>query len=107
MALELIRLESTTLEKLLVTWETRGDPTAVLPEFSITSGPESDPSSWVNGEWAPDGFSARSGLVTAYTPTIGSGGDLDITQGETYDLWMRFTFGTEKPTRVVAKLKVD
>jgi hypothetical protein len=98
-----IEIESSTLEKLLLPLTTSADPTGALPEFGLTVGDREDPPvSMVDGEWS-GGWVSVNGRVDALTPLIGASANpssgLVIEQGVTYDLWVAWTVGVERPAR--------
>ena len=99
-------IESTTAERVPVTLWTTADPTATLPEFSITTGTRSDPGTFQNGVWDSDGWDSTTGRVVAWSPVVGSGQALDITEGTNYDLWVRWTISGETPVKLAGRLEV-
>lgn len=99
-------LESTTAERQNVTVKAPSDPTGGAVEFAVTTGPSpTDPSGWVAGSWFGT-WSAETSLVTALTPVMGNGQALSINGDTLYDLWVRFTVGTETPVKHVGRVRV-
>jgi len=100
-----ITIDSSTAERVPVTIATSADPTGGDVEFSLTTG--ASPTVWVAGTW--DGsWNATTGRVSALSPLVGDGQDLDTdTDGVSdWSLWVRWTVGTEVPVRLATKIRV-
>ena len=90
-------------ETVTPTIETPASPTGD-PAFKLTTGFTPDATSWSNGSWN-GAYDADTTRIKADSPNIGDGETLDINQGQTYVLWMRWTAGDDIPVRPVARIK--
>ncbi len=98
-------IESTTSERVNVEVTTTADPTGALPDFAVTTT-DTEPSSWVAGSW--DGtWDSTTGKVDAKSPTVGAGASLVVAGGTDYDLWIRWTVGSETPVKLACRLRVS
>lgn len=92
-------IESTTSERLRVPIISSADPTGAAVEFQLSTGRRSDPDgTWVAGSWLGS-WDSVSGRVTALTPLIGDLETMAVVEGETYDLFVRWTADTETPVK--------
>lgn len=105
MANNIYQIESTTSEKLPAIITTSGDPTVLAPDFALTTG-TTEPSTWVAGEWTGT-WSDTTGEVNALSPLVGDGETLAVTAGVEYDLWARWTLGTETPVQHCGRVRVS
>lgn len=83
---------------------TSSDPTGTPPGFAVTSPAATTPGSFTAGSW--DGTWVDGQRITAITPLIGDGQDLDVTSGEVYALWIRVVAGSEDAKWVCAIVTV-
>lgn len=100
-----MNIESASVESVRVKITTRVDPTGNAVEFSVTTGRRADPGTWVAGTWDTT-WNLESGRVEALSPTIGTAGDLAVAADTSYDLWIRWTAGSETPVKRVGSLDV-
>ncbi len=99
-------LESTTSEKVPGTVKTSADPTGALPEFALTTVNTEPTWPGTDGEW--DGtWSATTREIDMLSPLVGDGAALDVAGGTDFDLWVRWTVGTETPAKLVDRLRVS
>lgn len=102
-----IFFESSSAEKLLAEIITDSDPTSeAAPEFSITTGLRDDPGSWVAGSWVSGSWVEKTNRADAVSPVMGSGQALDVTEGNQYNLWMRWTIGGQTPVLLLGVIIV-
>ena len=101
----LVRIESATSERVPVVVWTTADPTATPPSFSVTSAVRSNPGTFVNGNWDSEGWDSTTGRVVAWSALLGDGEALDISEGTTYDLWVRWTASGETPVKLAGTLE--
>ncbi len=95
-AVEPMRIESASNEKVLATLRAlESDPTATVIEFATSTDGETPGTNWAAGSWHSDGWSSRTGLVRAFSPTLGTGASISIGAG-TYWLWARIDNGPIK-----------
>lgn len=102
-----IKIESTTLERLVVTVTTTDDPTGSPPDFAVTPITDTDPSAWVAGTWF-GGWDSTNGTIEAVSPQVGRApAGLELTEGSNVRLWIRWTAGADQPVRDVGWLQVE
>ena len=107
-----VRIESSTLERLILTVTTTEDPSGALPEFSLTevnaTSPEDNPDLWSDGAWY-GAWDAARGKIQAITAQIGrSPAPLELVDPtKTYRLWIRWTAGTDQPVRDLGRIYVE
>ena len=88
-----------------VTITTSDDPTGNAVEFAAVLPADASPiaafqAGTFDGAWDP-----ISGEVDTLTPLIGSGQALDITAGNDYELYVRWTAGPEQPIEFVGTIR--
>lgn len=91
-------IEHTTLESVMVPVKTSGDPRGTPPQFSITTTDVTDPGAWVNGSWLGE-WSEQSGRVMAISPQVGAAGSLVTVEGETHQLWIKWSVAGDEPIK--------
>ncbi len=90
-----MQIESASAEYIPVIVHTSADPTTALPGFSVTTGSRSDPGTFSEGLWDADGWDSTTGRIVAWSPLAGAGQTLDLTDGLNYNLWVRWTLGSQ------------
>ncbi len=84
-----LEIEGKTRKRVFVTHAV--DPTGVTIEFGITAADShTQPTTWVAGTWEGT-WNSVTGVVKAFTPSIGSAGDLVVAADTEYQVWARFT----------------
>lgn len=91
-----------SIERKLVEVTTSADPSSTDPDWAITVN-GATPSTWVAGAWA-DTWDPATTTISALSPPIGDGGQLDTTGLDGFDLHVRWAVGLETPIRHVARI---
>lgn len=112
--MDIYTLESTSIEKIPMTIETSTDPTGGTVSFALTTGGNTEPSTFSNGEWISDSWELndpddvqKGGTAKALTPLAGAGQTLAVTADTDYMIYARWSVGVETPTRrAVGTLRV-
>lgn len=105
----------------LRSWETRrfnslvhatADPTATTVEWAAVdiTAADNDPAAWTAGSWGAWDATALTALTTS--PTFGTtdstvSPDVTLTEGTTYNVYVRSRSATDAPGDLVAVLQVD
>lgn len=98
----MLNVESGTSERLRATIAVPADPTGTPPDWSVTTGARGDAGDWEAGQWTSS-WDPVTGRVDLSSALLGAGQALDITEGVTYDLWLRVAYGDETPaTKLLA-----
>lgn len=100
----MIDVESTSVERPRAAIRTPQDPTGSLPEWSLTVGDRSDPSTWHEGRW-PGDWNSDNGRVEVEGALLGPGQAMEIAAGEVANMWLRFTNGDETPVLLVGSIR--
>ena len=102
----IISLEHTTEEALLVYVTTPVDATASDIEFNLTAASETTPgATWLAGTWHADGWSSTTGKAKAYSPVLNVAAGFDLVEAESFKLWARPQYGTERPVHLAATIR--
>lgn len=102
----MIVLEHTTEESLRVTITARVDPTGNNVEFNLTAGTATTPgATWLAGTWDAAGWSSTTGKVAALSPVLNVATGFDLTEGDRFKLWTRWTQGSETPVHLAATIR--
>jgi len=97
-----LTIESGSAEPIDVVIKATADPTGGDAEFQVTTLDTTTPSgSWSAGTWQT-AYDSTTGKVTARTPTVGASGTLAITEGVTYQLWIRWGTVVKRAARIYA-----
>lgn len=104
--MQVVQVESSSVEVIEVEVTTAADPTAGAVTFSFTAHTATDPGTFSSGSW--DGsFDATTGQVTALSPTVGSSSaTVDLTSASKWKMWIKFIVGSETVVKPVATVKV-
>ena len=101
------RIDSTTVQRLEAILQATLDPQSEPPEFSITTGRAVDPDGYIDGLWIPDTWDEGSGMIVAWTPTVGNeGADFPVEQFVSYDVWARWIGAGDAPVVWVGSFEV-
>ena len=100
-------VESASAERWWAALRVPSDPTGTVPEFQVSSGARSDPDgSWSEGRWS-SAWDSSTGRIEVESALLGAGQDLDVTEGEIVDLWVRWgPVDGETPVLLVERLRV-
>jgi len=105
-ALKNISVRSSGSEKYRVPIIARLDPSLAVPVFNVTATTATDPDvTWLDGAWE-NSYDPATGRINGLTPTIGkSGSGIEVTEGITYLLWVKWVHDGEEIVRPVATME--
>lgn len=85
-----IILESGSAERMVATIKDEVDPSALTPQFQVTTGDRGTPGgTWVDGSWSQP-WDSRTSRAKALSPTVGAAGQIAVDEGTEYLLWMKW-----------------
>jgi hypothetical protein len=98
-----LRIESGSAEPVLSICEAPTDPTGQAVEFQMTDCDATTPTgSWTAGSWHADyPWNPTVREAGAQSPTIGAAGDLVATEGNIYNLWVRYSGTVVKKAAII------
>jgi hypothetical protein len=101
----LLKVSVESIETLRATIKTTNDPTGTAPAFAFSALSDMDPTDdWNNGSWGT--WNSSSKVADAVSPTFpDTTATVSLSVG-TYNIWMKWTVGSETPIKLLGRVVV-